>query len=156
MLNKCFFQGRLVADPELRYTPANIPVATFRIAVDRDFKDKDTGERKADFISVVVWRSLAEFVSRNFSKGSLTIVVGQLQIREWTDNNGNRRTAPEIVAENIYFGGGRRDSSSSSHSESKVDTGGQSQQSFSYPTTSSNPGVEQIEELDSSDSDLPF
>lgn len=156
MLNKIFLMGRICAEPELRYTPTNTPVTTFRIAVDRDFKDRETGERKADFISVVVWRSLAEFVSRNFSKGSLTIVVGQLQIREWTDNNGNRRTAPEIVAENIYFGGGRRDSSSSSHPESKFDTGGQSQQSFFSPTTSSNPGMEQIEEVDDSDSDLPF
>lgn len=156
MLNKIFLMGRLVADPELRCTPTNTPVTTFRIAVDRDFKDRETGERKADFISVVAWRNTAEFVARNFRKGSLAVVVGQLQIRDWTDSNGNKRTSPEVIADNIYFGGGKRENSSSTPHENKFDAGGQNQQSFSYPTTSSNPGMEQIEELDSPDGDLPF
>lgn len=156
MLNKIFLMGRLVVEPELRYTPTNTPVTTFRIAVDRDFKDKETGERKADFISVVAWRNTAEFVARNFRKGSLAVVVGQLQIRDWTDNNGNKRTSPEVIVDNIYFGGAKRDNSSSTPHENKFDAGGQTQQSFSSPTTFSNPGMGQIEELDSPNSDLPF
>lgn len=110
MMNKIFLMGRLVADPELRYTLTNTPVTTFRIAVDRDFKDKETGERKADFISVVAWRATAEFVSRNFSKGRMIVVVGSLQIRDWTDKDGNKRTSAEVVADNVYFADSKRES----------------------------------------------
>lgn len=110
MLNKIFIMGRLVEDPELRHTQSGTAVASFRLAVDRDFKDKDTGDRKADFINVVAWRSTAEFVSRSFTKGRMAVVVGPLQVREWTDKDGNRRTTAEVVAEHIYFGdsGGKR------------------------------------------------
>ncbi|WP_317380991.1 single-stranded DNA-binding protein [uncultured Intestinimonas sp.] len=110
MLNKCFLMGRLVADPELRHTQSGTAVANFRLAVDRDFKDKDTGERKADFINVTAWRSTAEFVSKYFSKGRMAVVVGSLQVRSWEDKDGNRRTAAEVVADSIYFGdsGGKR------------------------------------------------
>ena len=109
MLNKIFLQGRLVADPELRHTQSGVAVATFRIAVDRDFKDRETGEKKADFISVVAWRQTAEFVSRFFTKGRMAIVEGRLQVREYTDRDGNRRYATEVVADNIYFGDSKRD-----------------------------------------------
>ena len=109
MLNKCFLQGRLVADPELRHTQSGAAVASLRLVVDRDFKDKDTGERKADFINVVAWRSTAEFVSRNFSKGRMAVVVGSLQIRDWTDKEGNKRTTAEVVAENVYFADSKRE-----------------------------------------------
>ena len=109
MLNKIFLQGRLVADPELRHTQSGIAVASFRIAVDRDFKDRETGEKKADFINVVAWRNTAEFVSRFFSKGRMAIVDGKLQVREYTDRDGNRRYATEVVADNIYFGDSKRD-----------------------------------------------
>lgn len=109
MLNKIFLQGRLVADPEMRHTPAGVAVASFRMAVDRDFKDKETGEKKADFISVVAWRGTAEFVSRYFGKGRMAIVEGRLQMRDYTDREGNKRTAAEVVADNIYFGDSRKD-----------------------------------------------
>lgn len=109
MLNHITIMGRLVADPELRYTPANIPAASFRLAVDRDFKDRETGERKADFINVVAWRSAAEFVARNFSKGRMAVVDGRLQIRDYTDRDGNRRTIAEVVANNVYFADSKRE-----------------------------------------------
>ena len=109
MLNKIFLQGRLVADPEMRHTPSGVAVASLRLAVDRDFKDKETGEKKADFINVVAWRSTAEFVSRYFTKGRMAVVEGRLQIRDYTDRDGNKRTAAEVVADNVYFGDSKRD-----------------------------------------------
>ena len=92
MLNKIFLQGRLVADPEMRHTPSGVAVASLRLAVDRDFKDKETGEKKADFINVVAWRSTAEFVSRYFTKGRMAVVEGRLQIRDYT--TGTAISAP--------------------------------------------------------------
>ena len=109
MLNKIFIMGRLVADPELRHTQSGTAVASFRLAVDRDFKDKDTGERRADFINVVAWRSTAEFIARNFSKGRMIVVSGSLQMRDWTDKDGNKRTTAEVVAENVYFADSKRE-----------------------------------------------
>ncbi len=109
MLNKIFLQGRLVADPELRHTPGGVAVTSFRIAVDRDFKDRETGEKKADFINIVAWRQTGEFVSRFFTKGRMAIVEGRLQIRDYTDRDGNKRTIAEVVADNIYFGDSRRE-----------------------------------------------
>ena len=109
MLNKIFLQGRLVADPELRHTQNGVAVASFRLAVDRDFKDRETGERKADFINVVAWRQTGEFVSRFLTKGRLAVVEGKLQTRDYTDRDGNRRYATEVVADNVYFGDSRRD-----------------------------------------------
>ena len=112
MLNKIFLQGRLVADPELRHTPNGVAVASFRLAVDRDYKDKQTGEKQTDFINIVAWRQTGEFVSRFFSKGRLALVDGRLQIRDYTDRDGNRRTIAEVVADNVYFGDSRRDGDS--------------------------------------------
>lgn len=109
MLNKIFIMGRLVADPELRHTQSGTAVASLRLAVDRDFKDKDTGERKADFIGVVAWRSTAEFIARNFSKGRMIVVSGSLQMRDWTDKDGNKRTTAEVVAESVYFADSKRE-----------------------------------------------
>lgn len=103
MLNRVIIMGRLTKDPELRYTQTETAVASFRIAVDRDVKSKD-GERKTDFIDCVAWRKTGEFVSNYFHKGSVAIVSGRLEIREWTDKDGNRRTSAEINAENVYFG----------------------------------------------------
>ena len=108
MLNKVFTQGRLVADPELRHTPNGVAAASFRIAVDRDFKDK-SGERQADFVNVIAWRATAEFVSKFFSKGRMAIVEGKLQSRNYEDKDGNKRYALEVVADNIYFGDSKRD-----------------------------------------------
>lgn len=108
MLNKVFMQGRLVADPELRHTPNGVAVASFRIAVDRDFKDK-SGERQADFVNIVAWRAAGEFVSKFFSKGRMAIVEGKLQSRNYEDKDGNKRYALDVVADNVYFGDSKRD-----------------------------------------------
>lgn len=108
MLNKIVIMGRMTRDPELRHTQGGVAVATFTLAVDRDFKDRDTGERATDFIDVVVWRQTAEFVSRNFAKGSMAVVEGRLQIRNWTDKDGNKRRNAELAADNIYFGDSKR------------------------------------------------
>ena len=109
MLNKIFIMGRLTRDPELRRTQTGTPVASFSLAVDRDFKDKQTGERTTDFIDVVAWRVTAEFVQRYFTKGRVAVVEGRLQVREWTDKEGGRRRSAEVVAENVYFGDSKRD-----------------------------------------------
>ena len=104
MLNKVFIMGRLTRDPELRRTQTGTPVASFSLAVDRDFKDKATGERTTDFIDVVSWRNTAEFVSRYFTKGRMAVVEGRLQMRDWTDKDGNKRRSAEVVADQVYFG----------------------------------------------------
>lgn len=101
--------GRLARDPELRHTQSGIPVANFTLAVDRDFKDKQTGERATDWIDVQFWRSTGEFVSRYFSKGRMAVVDGRLQTRSWTDKDGNKRKSVEVVADNVYFGDSKKD-----------------------------------------------
>lgn len=117
MLNKVFLMGRLVADPDAKQTPSGVPVTTFRIAVDRDFKNKETGEREADFVTIVAWRSTAEFVAQYFYKGRMAVVEGRLQIRPYTDRDGNKRSATEVVADSVYFGDSRRDGDSSNTSD---------------------------------------
>ena len=109
MLNKVFIMGRLTRDPELRHTQSGTAVASFALAVERDFKDKTTGERTTDFIDCVAWRSTAEFVSRFFAKGRMAVVVGSLQIRDWTDKEGNKRRTAAGIAEHVYFGDSKRD-----------------------------------------------
>ena len=104
MLNHITIMGRLVRDPELRYTQSNTPVTSFTLAVDRDFTGKDSGEKKTDFIDCVAWKGGAEFVSKYFKKGSMAIVTGRLQMREWTDRDGNKRRSAEVVSTNVYFG----------------------------------------------------
>lgn len=111
MLNHITIMGRLTRDPELKTTNSGIPVVSFSIAVDRDFADKESGERGVDFIDVTAWRHTAEFVSRYFTKGRMAVVSGRLQTRNWTDKDGNKRKAVEIVAENVYFGDSKRNDS---------------------------------------------
>ncbi len=111
MLNRIILMGRLTRDPELRHTQQGTAVASFALAVDRDVKGRD-GERATDFIEIVAWRSTAEFVSKYFTKGRMAVVGGRLQIRHWTDGDGNKRRTAEVVAENIYFGDSRRYSDS--------------------------------------------
>ena len=94
MLNRIILMGRLTRDPELRHTQTGTPVASFSLAVDRDFKDKTTGEKSTDFIDIVAWRQTAEFVSRFFTKGRMAVVEGRLQLRDWTDRDGNKRRTP--------------------------------------------------------------
>lgn len=108
MLNKINVMGRMVRDPELRRTNSGTAVASFAIACDRDFKS-DNGEREADFFDCVAWRSTAEYVSKYFTKGRMAVVAGRLQTRMWTDKDGNKRKATEIVAESVYFGDSKRD-----------------------------------------------
>lgn len=111
MLNVITIQGRLTRDPELRYTANGTAVASFALAVDRDYTSKDNSERETDFIDVVAWRSTAEFVCKYFTKGQMAIVSGRLQIRPWTDDNGNKRRSAEVVANHVYFGGAKKEGS---------------------------------------------
>lgn len=108
MLNRVILQGRLGSDVELRTTTSGVEVATVNIAVDRDMKAKD-GSRETDWITVVAWREKAVFLSRFFTKGRMAVVEGRLQIRDWTDKDGNKRRTAEVVADNVYFGDAKRD-----------------------------------------------
>ena len=116
MLNHNVIMGRLVRDPALRRTGNGIAVASFRVAVDRDFAPKDGGERKADFIDCVAWRQTGEFISKYFAKGRMIIVEGRLEMRDWTDRDGNKRTSAEVVVANAYFGDSKRDGDSGNSS----------------------------------------
>ena len=98
MLNHITIMGRLTRDPELRYTQSQTPVASFTLAVDRDFGSRDGGEKQTDFIDCVAWRQTAEFVSKYFTKGRMAVVSGRLQIRDWTDREGGKRRSAEVVA----------------------------------------------------------
>lgn len=109
MLNHITIMGRLVRDPELRRTGSGIAVASFTLAVDRDFGPKDGGEKETDFIDCVAWRNTGEFVSKYFTKGRMAVVSGRLQIRKWQDKEGNNRYSAEIVADNVYFGDSKKD-----------------------------------------------
>ena len=111
MLNKIFIMGRLTRDPELRRTQNGTAVTSFTLAVDRDFKNLD-GTKDTDFIDVVAWRNTAEFVSKYFSKGRMAVVEGRLQMRDWTDKDGNKRRNAEVLADNIYFGDAKKDADS--------------------------------------------
>ena len=114
MLNHITIMGRLVRDPELRRTGSGVAVASFTVAVDRDFGGKDGGEKETDFIDCVAWRQTGEFVSKYFTKGRMIVVSGRLQIRSWTDKDGNKRRTAEVVADNCYFGDSKRDGDSGS------------------------------------------
>ena len=108
MLNHITIMGRLTRDPELRRTGSGIAVASFTVAVDRDFGKNEAGEKETDFIDCVAWRQTGEFVSKYFTKGSMAVVSGRLQIRGWTDKDGNKRRSAEVVADNVYFGESKR------------------------------------------------
>ena len=159
MLNHIVLMGRLVADPELRTTPSGVSVATFALACDRDFKNKQTGERETDFVNIVVWRQTAEFVSRYFTKGRMAVVEGRLQTRKYTDKEGNKRTAVEVVADNVYFGDSRREGDGGSYAPAPSYGGGYTapvhpqQPSGGYAAPS---GPDQFSELVDDDGDLPF
>lgn len=134
MLNNINIAGRLTRDPELRYTQNNVPVATFTVAVDRDFKKGD--ERETDFINVVAFRNNAEFSYKYLSKGSLVIVSGRLQTHKYTDNQGQNRVAYEVVCEHVYFAQSKQRLENGAFGVN-VDAGG-------------------FEDMDDSDGDLPF
>lgn len=160
MLNKIFIMGRLTRDPELRHTSTGTAVASFSLAVDRDFKDKTTGERATDFIDVVAWRQTAEFVCRYFTKGRMAVVEGRLQIRDWTDKEGGKRRSAEVVADQIYFGDSKRDNDGGSYSAG-YSQGGYSAGGYSAPAAPSGYGAppsggDQFAELSDDDGELPF
>ena len=147
MLNKVFIMGRMVRDPELRHTQSGTAVASFSLAVERDFKDKQTGEKATDFIDVVAWRGTAEFVSRFFSKGRMAVVEGRLQLRDWTDRDGNKRRTAEVVAENVYFGDSKRDAD-------PLDKLADDAAAVAGYDTAGSPG--EFSELTEDDGELPF
>lgn len=116
MLNKVVLMGRLTKDPELRRTGSGTAVTSFSLACDRDFKSQ-SGDKETDFIEVVAWKNTAEFVSKYFSKGRMAVVEGRLQIRDWTDKAGNKRTTAEVVADNVYFADSKRSESNENQKE---------------------------------------
>lgn len=132
MLNKIIVMGRLTRDPELRRTQSGLSVTSFSVACDRDFKAQD-GSRETDFIDCVAWRNTAEFVCKYFAKGRMAVVEGRLQIRDWQDNNGNKRRSAEIVADNVYFGDSKRDGDGGGYQQGGfAPQGGYPQQSQGY------------------------
>ena len=146
--------GRLGADPELRHTQSGTAVANFRLAVDRDFKDRDTGERGTDWIDVVAWRQTAEFVARYFTKGRMAVVEGRLQVRGWTDKDGNKRSTTEVVADSVYFGDSKKDGGDGSGG-SGYSSGGYSNAGYSA-APQPQPVDAEFLELSDDDGELPF
>ena len=155
MLNHITIMGRLTRDPELRRTGSGVAVASFTVAVDRDIAPQGQ-DKETDFIDCVAWRNTGEFVSKYFSKGSMAVVSGRLQIRDWTDREGNRRRSAEIVANNVYFGESKR---------SREDFGGYAPSGNARPAyaapeaggySAPAPGGSAFAELDDDDGDLPF
>lgn len=138
MLNKVILMGRLTREPELRHTAAGIPVASFALAVERDYKSGD--ERETDFINITAWRGTAEFVSKWFSKGQLVAVSGRLQVRSYKDRDGNSRTATEVVADEVFFAEKKRDGNGIGYEDTE-------------PVTATE---NEYEELFGEDKDLPF
>ena len=140
-LNIIVLQGRLVRDPEMRTTQSGVAVASFTLAVDRDFGGRDGGEKQADFIDCTAWRHTAEFVSKYFSKGRMAVVSGRLQIDNYTDNDGNKRKSAKVVADNIYFGDSKKDGAAGSQSDE---------------TASLTPASSGFVQVDVDDGELPF
>jgi single-strand DNA-binding protein len=149
MINRAILQGRLVADPDLKHTQSGVSVVSFRIACDRDYKSKDPNAQNCDFINVVAWRSVAEFISRWFVKGSLILVDGRIQVRDYTDNNGNKRNVVEVVAESVNFCGKRE-----INARGNGTTGGRSQESYAQQNYQQEP--QEFAEVDEDDGELPW
>ena len=145
MLNHITIMGRLTRDPELRRTGTGTAVASFTVAVDRDYSGRDGGEKETDFIDCVAWRQTGEFVSKYFTKGSMIVVSGRLQIRSWNDKDGNKRRTAEVVADNVYFGESKR--SDSAAPASAPSFGG-----YTAPTTPAS----DFAMLEDDDAQLPF
>ena len=150
MLNHIVIMGRLTRDPELRRTGTGIAVASFTVAVDRDFSGRDGGEKETDFIDCVAWRQTGEFVSKYFTKGRMAVVSGRLQIRGWTDKDGNKRRTAEVVADNVYFGDSKRDG------ESTGSYGGNTYAAPAAPAYSAPAPASDFAMLDDDDAQLPF
>lgn len=154
-LNHVCVMGRLGKDPELRHTQSGTAVASFSLAVDRDFKSKETGEKETDWLDVVAWRNTAEFVSKYFTKGRVAIVDGKLQTRKWQDKSGNNRVSVEILADNVYFGDSKHEGNSTGNHGSY----GVAPSAYGTPTSYSPApmsGQTGFAELDDQDGELPF
>lgn len=149
MLNHITIMGRLTRDPELRYTQSQTPVASFTLAVDRDFGGRDGGERQTDFIDCVAWRQTAEFVSKYFQKGSMAVVSGRLQIRDWTDREGGKRRSAEVVVDNMYFGESKRRDGAERSSDPRPAYN-------SFESVNPSMGASAFSELSDDDGELPF
>ena len=148
MLNHITIMGRLTREPELRRTGTGIAVASFTVAVDRDFGGRDGGEKETDFIDCVAWRQTGEFVHKYFTKGRMIVVSGRLQIRSWTDKDGNKRRTAEVVADNCYFGDSKREGDSGNAYAAPAAFGG-------YTAPASVPASD-FAMLDDNDAQLPF
>ena len=148
--NKVILVGRLTADPELKQTPNGLSVCSFTIAVNRRFSRSEQGQNTADFITIVAWRQLADFAANHFKKGRPMLVCGQLQTRTWTDNNGQKRYATEVVADEIEFVDSKTDVQPSSSGDSQYTPDAYGTPSFT--NTSSNSTFETVED----DEGLPF
>lgn len=152
MLNHIVIMGRLTQDPELRRTGSGLAVASFSVAVERDYANKETGEKEVDFINCVAWRQTGEFVSKYFNKGAMIVVSGRLQMRNWTDDNGNKRVSAEVVADNVYFGGSKKETTSNASSTpNQWTTATYNAPSYGGYTHSSDFAL-----LDDDDAQLPF
>ena len=149
MLNHIVIMGRLTRDPELRRTGTGVAVASFTVAVDRDFGGREGGEKETDFIDCVAWRQTGEFVSKYFTKGRMAVVSGRLQIRSWTDKDGNKRRTAEVVADNVYFGDSKREGESGGYSAPAAPAFG------GYSAPSAAPASD-FTMLDDDDAQLPF
>ena len=154
MLNHITIMGRLTRDPELRRTGTGVAVASFTVAVDRDFSGRDGGEKETDFIDCVAWRQTGEFVSKYFTKGSMIVVSGRLQIRNWNDKDGNKRRSAEVVADNVYFGESKRSNEGNSFESNPYTAPASGFGGYSAPAASA--PASDFAMLDDNDSQLPF
>ena len=149
--NKVILMGRIVADPELKQTTSGVSVCRFTIAVDRRYTPKDQ-EKQTDFISIVAWRQTAEFISRYFAKGSAILVWGELQTRSWTDNDGNKRYATEVVASEASFCEAKNNSEGNSYSTNSNASQSKNTAPAYLPDAYTSPNFEEVAD----DGDLPF
>ena len=153
MLNHITIMGRLTRDPELRRTGSGVAVASFTVAVDRDFSGKDSNEKETDFIDCVAWRHTGEFVSKYFTKGRMIVVSGRLQIRNWTDKEGNKRRSAEVIADNCYFGDSKKGGNDDGDYQDGYSGG---EYSGGYGGGSYEPQGGDFAQLDDDDAQLPF
>ena len=154
MLNQIVLMGRLTRDPELRRTGTGTAVATFTLAVDRDFANSTTGERETDFIDIVAWRNTAEFVSKYFTKGRMAVVTGRLQIRNWNDKDGNKRRSAEVIADSVYFGDSKREGSDNGYAPSYGNAAPAN--NYGYAAPSAPAPTSDFAMIEDEDSQLPF